>query len=165
MLARLRRVGSTECPGCGHDGNKVIARFPDRTYRRCSSCGIVALESFVGRRKYDAGYFSDEYKAQYGRTYLEDFRAIRTACAPRVAILRRLLAGTAEGVVLDVGCAYGPFLAALDDAGLSGFGLDISAAAVAHVRKNLGFPALRTGFEEVERKQLPRRIEIGRAHV
>lgn len=159
VLAQMRRIGSTECSACGRDGNSVIARFPDRTYRRCASCGIVSLESFVGKRKkYDAGYFSSEYKAQYGRTYLEDFQAIRTASAPRVAILRRLLSKHADGVVLDVGCAYGPFLAALDDAGLPGFGLDISAGAVSHVRKILGFPALRAGFEEVGRKRLPRRI-------
>jgi 2-polyprenyl-3-methyl-5-hydroxy-6-metoxy-1,4-benzoquinol methylase len=158
VLAHLKRVGSTECPGCGRDGNKVLARFPDRTYRGCPACGTVSLESFVGRRTYGAGYFSSEYKAQYGRTYLQDFQAIRKASAPRVEILRRLLGPRVHGVVLDVGCAYGPFLAALDDAGLSGFGLDISSSAVAHVRKNLGFPAVRAGFEEVERRQLPRRI-------
>jgi 2-polyprenyl-3-methyl-5-hydroxy-6-metoxy-1,4-benzoquinol methylase len=119
----------------------------------------VSLESFLGKRKkYDDGYFSAEYKAQYGRTYLEDFQAIRSASAFRVAILGRLLGRQANGVVLDVGCAYGPFLAALDDAGFSGFGLDISAGAVAHVRKRLGFPALCAGFEEVERRRVPRRI-------
>ena len=118
----------------------------------------MSLESFVDRRKYDAGYFSSEYKAQYGRTYLEDFAAIRAASVPRAAIVRGLLGRTVDGVVLDVGCAYGPFLAALDDAGLQGFGLDVSAGAVAHVKKELGFPALCTGFEEVERRRLPRRI-------
>ena len=159
VLGRLKQVGGAACSACGREGNRVIARFADRTYRRCAACGIVSLESFIGeRRKYGAGYFSSEYKAQYGRTYLEDFPAIRAASAPRVVILHRLLGRHADGVVLDVGCAYGPFLSALDDAGLSGFGLDISAGAVAHVRKNLGFPALRAGFEVVERKRLPRRI-------
>ncbi len=159
VLVRLKRIGSSECPGCGREGNRVIARFPDRTYRRCAACGTVSLESFIGKRKtYDAGYFSAEYKAQYGRTYLEDFQTIRAASVPRVAILRRLLGRHADGVVLDVGCAYGPFLAALNDAGLSGFGLDVSVSAVSHVRRILGSPALCAGFEEVERKRLPRRI-------
>ena len=121
VLVHLKQVGSTACPACGTDHNRVIARFADRTYRRCASCGIVSLESFIGRRKYDAGYFSSEYKAQYGRTYLEDFQAIRTASAPRAAIVRGLLGRSVDGVVLDVGCAYGPFLAALDDARTLGF--------------------------------------------
>jgi 2-polyprenyl-3-methyl-5-hydroxy-6-metoxy-1,4-benzoquinol methylase len=158
VLLRLKQTGSTACPACRTDNNRVIARFTDRTYRRCASCGVISLESFIGRRKYDDGYFSSEYKTQYGRTYLEDFQAIRSASAPRAAIVRGLLGRGGDGVVLDVGCAYGPFLAALDDAGLSGFGLDVSAGAVAHVKKELGFPALCAGFEEVERKRLPRRI-------
>jgi hypothetical protein len=80
VLGSLSRIGSAECPVCGRTGNPVIARFVDRTYRRCAECGIISLESFVGsRKKYDSGYFSSEYKAQYGRTYLEDFQTIKAA--------------------------------------------------------------------------------------
>ena len=159
VLGSLNNVGGAECPVCGRTGNTVIARFPDRTYRRCTGCLIISLESFAGsRKKYDSGYFSSEYKAQYGRTYLEDFESIKAALRPRVAAIRRLLGRRSDGVVLDVGCAYGPFLAALGEAGLPAFGLDISPAAVSYVTKTLGMPALRAGFEVVERKQLPRRI-------
>ena len=159
VLRSLSRIGSAECPVCGRSGNAVIGRFPDRTYRRCARCGVISLESFAGRRKkYDTGYFSSEYKAQYGRTYLEDFDSIRDACRPRVAILGRLLDRKSDGFVVDVGCAYGPFLAALGEAGLPAFGLDVSPAAVSYVKKVLGVPALGTDFEGVERKRLPRRI-------
>src|SRR6185369_16806070 len=49
--------------------------------------------------------------------------------------------------VLDVGCAYGPFLAAAAEAGHQPFGVDVAEGAVAHV-KGLGFPAVRASFTE-----------------
>ena len=157
LLSSLSRVGDGSCPVCGKDGNPVVARFPDRTYRRCRACGSIGLESFAERKHYGAAYFSSEYKAQYGRTYLEDFESIRAASRPRAAIVRTLLGGRG-GTVLDVGCAYGPFLAAASDVGLQGFGLDISAAAAAHVRTRLGIPAIHGAFETVPRSRLPRSI-------
>jgi 2-polyprenyl-3-methyl-5-hydroxy-6-metoxy-1,4-benzoquinol methylase len=159
LLGTLKMAGSTDCPVCGRAGNIVISRFPDRTYRRCAECGVISLESFAGSpKKYDTGYFSSEYKAQYGRTYLEDFQSIKDASRPRVAIIRSLLRKGPQGVILDVGCAYGPFLAALAEARLPGVGLDVSPGAVTYVTKQLGIPALCGKFEEVERKKLPRRI-------
>ncbi len=159
LLERLTLIGSSSCPVCGRTDNPVVARFEDRTYRRCAACSVVALESFAGtRRKYGARYFSSEYKAQYGRTYLEDFDAIKAASRQRAAIIRGALGRDVDGVVVDVGCAYGPFLDALREAGTRGFGLDVSAAAVAYVKKKLGIPAVCAAFEEVTRAQLPRQI-------
>ena len=159
VLRPLTMIGSSRCPVCGHSGNRVVARFADRTYRCCTECGVIGLESFSGKRKeYTAGYFSSEYKAQYGRTYIEDFESIREASRPRVRILRQLLGPGVTGRVVDVGCAYGPFLAAAGDAGLSGFGLDVSPGAVAHVKKSLGLPAVCAPFETVERRRLPTKI-------
>jgi 2-polyprenyl-3-methyl-5-hydroxy-6-metoxy-1,4-benzoquinol methylase len=162
-LANLLRAigvqGSSACPVCGREGNPVIARFPDRTYRRCHSCGIMTLESFSGRKKhYDRAYFSSEYKAHYGRSYLEDFESIKSVGRVRVGIVRELLGENPNGMVIDVGCAYGPFLDALRESGLPGYGLDVSPDAVAYVRKKLGIPALRADFETARRSALPRRV-------
>ena len=44
--------------------------------------------------------------------------------------------------LLDVGCAYGPFLAAAAECGITACGTDISPGAVAHVHASLGFPAV-----------------------
>ncbi len=143
LLGSLARIGSPDCPVCGRTGNAVIARFADRSYRRCAACGVISMESFAGsRKKYDARYFSSEYKAQYGRTYREDFESIKTASKPRVAIIRRLLGSRPDGVVLDVGCAYGPFLAAAAESGLPAFGLDVSPAAISFVTKTLRMPGV-----------------------
>ncbi len=159
LLKSLGAQGSSSCPVCGRAGNPVLDRFPLRTYRRCGSCGTIFLESFRGSRtRYDAAYFSSAYKAQYGRTYLEDFEAIKSASKDRVRIMREQIAEDIDGMVIDVGCAYGPFLDALKDAGIAGYGLDVAADAVAYVRKKLRIPALRSSFETVARSALPRRI-------
>jgi 2-polyprenyl-3-methyl-5-hydroxy-6-metoxy-1,4-benzoquinol methylase len=159
LLGTLRQRGSSACPVCSAEGNGVVARFSDRTYRRCPRCGIISLESFARHQKeYGKAYFDSEYKAQYGRTYLEDFETIKSACRPRVSIIRQLQVKGEHGFVMDVGCAYGPFLAALGEAGIPAFGLDVSPGAVAWVRRKLGIPALCASFEDVDRRSLPRTI-------
>jgi SAM-dependent methyltransferase len=60
--------------------------------------------------------------------------------------------------VVDIGCAYGPFLDALAESGLPGYGVDVSPEAVTFVRKKLGVPAVCAAFEELGRKSLPHRV-------
>jgi 2-polyprenyl-3-methyl-5-hydroxy-6-metoxy-1,4-benzoquinol methylase/spore coat polysaccharide biosynthesis predicted glycosyltransferase SpsG len=159
LVASLRPRGSPLCPLCDSSGNRVTARFPDRTYRRCRHCGIVYLESFAAEpKRYGRSYFSSEYRAQYGRTYLEDFDSIKSASRPRVRLVRELTAKGVDGVVVDIGCAYGPFLDALKEEGVPGYGVDVSPAAVSYVRKSLGIPAFCGSFEDAARSDLPRRI-------
>ena len=157
VLSGLRPRATLRCPVCASPDGPVIERFPDRTYRRCSSCGVFYLEDFVPRgQSYGREYFLSEYRAQYGRTYLEDFANIREVCVPRVRLVRKLLGPETSGTVVDVGCAYGPFLDALRAEGLRGFGVDVSAGAVAHVRRVLRLPAVRGAFEDLPRAALPR---------
>lgn len=157
-LRSMRPQGGPWCPACGKDGNRVIARFADRSYRFCDACAVVYLESFSDSPvKYGARYFNAEYKAQYGRTYLEDFQAIKTASRQRLRILRSV-AKDLDGAIIDVGCAYGPFLSTARDEGLACVGIDVSERAVRYVRKKLRVPAVCSSFEDVRRRQLPRRI-------
>jgi 2-polyprenyl-3-methyl-5-hydroxy-6-metoxy-1,4-benzoquinol methylase/ribosomal protein S27AE len=159
LLGTMASRGSPRCPLCGFSGNKVIARFPDRTYRRCGRCGIAFLQSFAAEeKKYGTRYFFSDYRAQYGRTYLQDFDSIKAASRPRVRIIRGLLGERSVGAVVDVGCAYGPFLDALKESGMPGYGVDVSPGAVAYVRKKLGIPAVCAVFEDMGRKDLPRRV-------
>lgn len=151
--------GTPECPNCGAVG-RVVGRFPLRTYRHCPACGIEYLQSFAGPgRSYGKGYFFEEYRAQYGRTYLEDFDAIEAVGRTRVALLERALGSRARaadrGTIVDVGCAYGPFLEALRKAGWPCFGIDVAGDAVAHVRNVLGLPAERLPLERLERHRVP----------
>ncbi len=156
LLASLRPQGKPRCPVCARDGNSVLARFPERTYRLCRECGVTYLESFASApTKYGARYFGQEYKAHYGRTYLEDFQAIKNASRDRLRIIRAMAGESLRGDIVDVGCAYGPFLSAVKDEALPCFGLDVSDEAVRYVRKSLGIPAVCSSFEAVKRRQLP----------
>jgi len=147
FFAALRPDAGRGCPVCRSEGNPAVARFPRRSYFECRVCGVTYLVGFgLPQRRYDREYFGEEYRRQYGRTYLEDFDGIKAAGRRRVAVLRRLL-GSPGGRLLDVGCAYGPFLAAAREAGYRGEGLDVSQDAVEHVHAALGMPCRRGDFE------------------
>ncbi|MDE5899603.1 MAG: methyltransferase domain-containing protein, partial [Treponemataceae bacterium] len=144
------------CPVCHNDADgaadEVVMRTARRTFRRCGSCGIV-YSSWTADRVpaiYGKSYFSEEYKNQYGRTYLEDFDAIKKAGMRRIGEIRSALRlrEAARPSILDVGCAYGPFLAAADSCGWQAFGTDISEDAVDYVRNTLLFPAVCARFPE-----------------
>ena len=51
-----------------------------------------------------------------------------------------------KGKVLDIGCAYGPYLSASSDLGWIPFGIEPSSDAVNYVRNNLNFKAICSKF-------------------
>jgi SAM-dependent methyltransferase len=74
----------------------VLARFPDRGYRRCSRCGMVYMVRLNPPSvEYGEDYFFGAYKKQYGKTYLEDFSAIAAQGKRRLGIIKPILAGQA----------------------------------------------------------------------
>ena len=144
------------CPVCGNTVNPAILRDAERTFYRCKSCRIIYREAFNrSGMRYDEHYFFEEYRRQYGKSYLEDYRAIRKAGLQRAQRINRVLkrhrkAGNQHqpADLLDVGCAYGPFLDAARACGFRVTGLDVAAAAVQHVRYELRFPVILGSVEE-----------------
>ncbi|MDR1837711.1 MAG: methyltransferase domain-containing protein [Treponema sp.] len=146
------------CPVCGGKASaNSVSRFSDRTYRRCPGCGIIHMDRTCPPPvEYEKDYFFESYKRQYGKTYLEDFANIRKAGKRRVKIIKSLLHTAAESsdkesaastqTLLDIGCAYGPFLAAASEEGFSPAGIDPTEDAVRYVQKELGFPAVQGFF-------------------
>ena len=156
LLDSLQPRSSALCPACGRALNPVVARFPRRTYFRCEDCGLLYLLGFGGREEtYGEEYFSRDYQKRYGRTYLEDFAAIKEAGRPRLRELERVLKPKPGAHLLEVGCAYGPFLQAAAERGYRAVGLDISPAAVRYVRETLGLPCLEGDFLRLEESNLP----------
>lgn len=164
--ALARRIASfsfpsgVSCPFCARSSaamSNVLARFPDRTYRRCSSCGLVfMIRTSPPPIAYAHDYFFADYKKQYGKTYLEDFPNLERAGRDRVRRLASLLkpapgsspkrGDSSEAPrLLDIGCAYGPFLAAARSEGFSCYGVDPAEDAVRFVREELRIPA-KTGL-------------------
>lgn len=150
-IRELSPRGSTACPVCRRSPVPALERFYKRTYFQCAGCGIVFLLSFERDTvRYDDDYFDGEYKKQYGRTYLEDFKHISHLAEPRLQIIQRRKPADASVRLLDVGCAYGPFLEAAKRSGFSCIGMDPCEGAVRYVKDVLNIPCERVGFEEIK---------------
>ena len=150
------------CPVCGADTlSRSLARFPERTYRRCSRCGVIYMDRTCPPPiEYEREYFFESYKKQYGKTYLEDFPNLVATAKRRLRhISQRLHTKSTKGqrtqreeesggtpILLDIGCAYGPFLAAAKEAGFSPFGIDPAQDAVRYVQETLNIPAVQGFF-------------------
>lgn len=151
-LSSLDAGASGVCPVCGSINRKAVARHPGKSYFRCGDCSMVYRELFVKKENpYVESYFFEEYRAQYGRTYLEDFPALTAFAARRLDIMDRLVRRGKSGTrpsVLDVGCAYGAFLAEAERRGWDARGVDIADSAVDYVRNTLGLPAVAGSFPD-----------------
>ncbi len=153
-IAALRPSGA-ECPACGGAGgrapDRALARFDGRAYFRCGGCGLIYLVRLAGGPvEYDHGYFFERYARQYGRTYLEDYESILRASQARVAAIEGIVGPVAGLRVLDVGCAYGPFLDAAKRRGAEPQGVEVASEAVAHVRDKLGVACWEGRFEDFD---------------
>ncbi|MGP1576321.1 MAG: bifunctional glycosyltransferase/class I SAM-dependent methyltransferase [Treponema sp.] len=163
ILKLSNAVVQQHCPLCGAKTPVYpCGRAENKTVCVCDSCGMY-YPSFIAaeEKSYSEQYFFDEYQAQYGKTYLEDFDSIKQQGLRRMQYIQQLYAQvfhTAEkkllldGVnngtkrILDIGCAYGPFLAAAKESGWNPAGTDISPQAVAYVCNTLEIPACQAPF-------------------
>jgi 2-polyprenyl-3-methyl-5-hydroxy-6-metoxy-1,4-benzoquinol methylase len=136
--------------GSAGSSHQVLARFPDRTYRRCPRCGIVYMNRLNEPPiEYAREYFFEFYKNQYGKTYLEDFPHLVAMGKRRLKLISSLLAGRNKGTrprLLDIGCAYGPFLKAASDAGFDPVGFEAASDAASYVSRELKFPVIQGFF-------------------
>ena len=146
------------CPVCGESELKnnsspdpIISRNAGRTYRRCKNCGLVYM-SFTAEEEmqYKKSYFFEDYKKQYGKTYEEDFDSIKAQCIRRIKTMNLFHDNQAGKNYLDIGCAYGPSLAAANELGLNPFGTDISDEAIQYVKTKLRFPASCSVFPQID---------------
>ncbi|MDR2446826.1 MAG: methyltransferase domain-containing protein [Treponema sp.] len=149
---------AADCPICG-DGDikrfsSALARFYDRTYRACPVCGITYMSrSSPPQIEYAKDYFFDFYKKQYGKTYIEDFpnlvQAGRKRLSHIVSIMKMRTARIADREkpqLLDIGCAYGPFLAAAREEGFAPTGIEAAEDAVSYVKREFGMPCFHGYF-------------------
>lgn len=142
-IRALDFADSGKCPLCHGSASSVVSRHPQKTYRKCRDCKIVYRDDHAGKKKeYGVDYFFDEYKKQYGKTYLEDFGHLMQLAKSRIDRLSSVGRFSGGESVLDIGCAYGAFLSAALKAGLKPMGIDVSENAVKYVREVLKLEAL-----------------------
>lgn len=147
------KVSSSGCPICNRKSNPVISRFKEKTYFRCNHCTIDYMASHQDDLIYSKDYFFNDYKEQYGKTYLEDFDHIYSAGQKRLEpILKKI---KKDSSLLDIGCAYGPFMKASFDADLETYGIDVSEDAVAYIKSELNLNAMHSSFPISEALDFP----------
>ncbi len=110
--------------------------------------------------EYEKEYFFEAYKKQYGKNYLEDFPNLVAMAKRRIKhISQRLHTKSTKGqrsqreeksgdspLLLDIGCAYGPFLVAAKEEGFLPFGIDPAGDAVRYVQETLNITAVQGFF-------------------
>lgn len=135
------------CPVCGGDRSRPAAG--NAPFRRCRTCCAV-FNTAHAPLSYSDSYFTTDYKAQYGKTYEEDFEPIYRSSRLR---LKRLLALRPSGApkprsVLDIGCAMGFFLKAAEDEGFTELkGIEISPYAARYARTRFGYDIEQKPFD------------------
>jgi 2-polyprenyl-3-methyl-5-hydroxy-6-metoxy-1,4-benzoquinol methylase/spore coat polysaccharide biosynthesis predicted glycosyltransferase SpsG len=146
---------SRNCPVCGAEFHQpVLARFPERSYLRCIYCGGISMNRINPMPvEYDKEYFFEQYKKQYGKTYIEDFPNLTAMAKRRLAVIKKVgnrlhspLPTPHSLNLLDIGCAYGAFLAAAQEEGFSPQGIDTAEDAVRYVTHTLNIPAVQGYF-------------------
>jgi 2-polyprenyl-3-methyl-5-hydroxy-6-metoxy-1,4-benzoquinol methylase/spore coat polysaccharide biosynthesis predicted glycosyltransferase SpsG len=154
FLARME-IHGVDCPICGRKAGKAaraLERFADRTYRKCPTCRTVFMSRLSAPPiEYNRDYFFDTYKRQYGKTYLEDFPNLVEIGRKRLARIKKALRERGgeplqSPSLLDVGCAYGPFLVAAEEGGFAPTGLETAEDAADYVINTLKTPCYNTTF-------------------
>ena len=154
FIAELSRGKRYCCPVCQKENDEidiVVSRTDKRTFRRCSDCGMIYISwSAASKTAYNKSYFFEDYKAQYGKTYLEDFASIKAQGVRRITNIELIYRnGRKKSVtpsLLDIGCAMGPFIDAAADSGWQVYGTDVSSQAVEYVQKTLRYPVVCSAF-------------------
>lgn len=143
------------CPVCQTDcsPSSIVHRFETRSFYSCPECKIIFQVNYLPvKDSYKKEYFFEEYKKQYGRTYLEDFKNIQAHAGERLHILNNIISDEKLRLnnleLLDVGCAYGPFLVESFSNGYKPNGVEIIPEAAEYVRSKLGFNVFTGSFDK-----------------
>lgn len=129
----------TLCNLCGSASNRPWRLIEGWQLVRCRDCGHIWLPSTSANFQalYDEGYFEGHY---FAKSYNEEeiTRQVQES-KPRIDLLERY---AKRGMLLDVGCGLGFFLAAARSTGWSVVGIDLSSYAVKWARERLNLPVI-----------------------
>lgn len=149
------------CPLCGSARKgAVLERFEEKSYKRCPSCSIIYMQRpALPHINYNQDYFFKDYKNQYGKTYIEDFPKLQKMAGRRIDIIDTIRKKqkkniTNKAALLDIGCAYGPFLAVAKARAYQCTGIEAAEAAARYVQESLEIPVLKGLFPQAA-GQLP----------
>lgn len=145
------------CPLCTGCGRPAAPGF-----FRCRSCGAV-FNAEYRPLSYSDSYFTDEYRAQYGKTYFEDYPAISALADRRLDFIFKLMkkeggAGVSDALLVDIGSAAGFFLQRAKERGVKHLkGIEISEFAATYSKDKFGLDVEIAPFDKA---QLPSEADI-----
>ena len=139
------------CPVCGSKNNPALYRNPTKTYFHCGSprCRMVYMVNFREVKSsdiYNSEYFFEDYRKQYGKTYIQDFEHIENMGRTRLNHIGKM--ASFHRSLLDIGCAYGPFLSASAERGYECYGIDVIQGGVEYIREH--YPEIHACISSIE---------------
>lgn len=127
----------SECYLCGGTDPQVVAAIDKWRILRCAECGLGWLDPWPEVSQlselYDEAYFTD-----HRIMVAETDEQLAKKVADQASLVRFVRRYRGSGVLLDIGCASGYFIARAREAGYEVQGLEISEWAVRQGRDRLG---------------------------
>jgi 2-polyprenyl-3-methyl-5-hydroxy-6-metoxy-1,4-benzoquinol methylase len=137
------------CPLCGAEQFRTAFEEPPYSIRRCERCGMGWASPRFSQERLEEIYKSDDYwrspspKVQGYTDYRGDERLYVDTFRRRLKFV--LADGPRSGRSLDVGCAAGFCMAAMQELGFEAHGLEISETIASHARERFGFGTIHIG--------------------
>ena len=138
-----------QCPLCLSGRTEEIYENHISLFK-CRSCGII-FNATHRLLEYDDSYFTSQYREQYGKTYLEDFKNIYAASIRRINRIIKLKKDIGSSRLLEIGSAMGFFLKAALDSGIKDvLGIEISGFAAKYCAETFHINVINSSFDETE---------------
>ncbi len=131
----------TQREACALCGGAELRRLFDKDgypICRCSSCGLVQVDTALGRQDLEQIYNEEYFSSQVFHDYVAERRARVESGARAAETLSRLVP---TGTLLDVGCAAGFFMEAASKH-YEVTGVELSSFASDYARRELGLRVL-----------------------
>lgn len=142
-------IGEKICPLCSCDSNTPVLK--DSPFLFCKNCKIIFNSTYCAL-DYGDSYFLEDYKAQYNKTYEEDFPAITKSANLRLKKIFKLWGSFYNEFpvsLLDIGSALGFFLQTARQKGVKELeGVEISQYASNYCVKNYNIKTNKTSFDD-----------------
>jgi SAM-dependent methyltransferase len=145
---KINNSGS-QCPLCFSREVKEIYENHISLFK-CRECGII-FNCKYRQLDYNDDYFTDQYKKQYGKTYIEDFENIYAASKRRINRILKIKKDIGKARLLEIGSAMGFFLKAARDSGIIDvLGIEISGYAVKYCSEKFQINVINSSFNDAD---------------
>ncbi len=136
IIENIETLKNKNCPICNSNNFHLALRDEKSNLYRCNNCHTLYRLYFLSTDSdfYDSEYFEEDYKLQYGKTYVEDSDNLRALARNRLHIIKR---HKPSGKILDLGSAMGFFLKEASLMGYEPLGVEISEYAVNYSKNEL----------------------------